>query len=253
MKISPTKWLTCFQVRPDAVIHLILFPFGGAAASAYRNLAASLPASVQAWAVQLPGRENRFNEPFCVDPMQVVQAVADEIDRLQLHNIAFFGHSMGSDLALLCHYVRRLQQRSLPKVLVLSGNKPPCLPVTQHLADAGDAALAQHVAGFGGIDPELLQDRDFASVYLEKIRADYRLYEAVEKVIPAPVPLDARLTVVYAPDDPLLAGVDMTQWQQYSRHPLSLHTLGSGHFYLQSSHAELADLIAAQLRSRALL
>lgn len=247
MKISPRKWLTCFQARPAAAFNLILFPFGGGGASAYRELALQLPAHIQAWAVQLPGRESRFAEPFCCDPLTVVRAVADEIDALQLPNPVFFGHSMGSDLAVLSVFQRRQQGLPLPPVLMVSGNKPPSEPLVRRLADASTADLLQQLRSFGGIPAQALADPEFTELYLQKIRADYRLYEAVGAVMPPPQALDLQLLVVNGADDPLLQDVDLQQWQQYSRHPVTFHTLGHGHFYLQSTAAELAQLLARHL------
>jgi surfactin synthase thioesterase subunit len=129
MTISPNKWLSCFEARKSAVINLVCFPFGGAGASVYKPLAARLPESVQLWSVQLPGRENRFAEPFAGSPAAVVQSISDEINLLRLENTAFFGHSMGSDLALMCASLRHRNGDALPSLLALSGKKPPHLPM----------------------------------------------------------------------------------------------------------------------------
>ena len=84
MKISPQKWLVCYQENKAAKHNLICFPFGGAAASAFRPLANALSDDLQVWCVQLPGRENRYSTPFETNPDVIVRAVAEEIQQLGL-------------------------------------------------------------------------------------------------------------------------------------------------------------------------
>jgi surfactin synthase thioesterase subunit len=246
MQVSPHKWLTCFQPRPSADINLVCFPFGGASASAYKQLTAQLPENVQVWSVQLPGRENRFAEPFATNPVKVVQSVSDEIRLLRLENIVFFGHSMGSDLALLCTALRHQGGYGWPLLLAVSGNKPPHLPNTRAWSAESDEALLEYVLGLGGIPAEVAADQDFAGMYLEKMRADYVLYES----IPADIqkPLDVPLLVVHASDDPVLKDVDMQSWLSYSTRTPTMRTVGGGHFYFLSDASELAGIIGQALQ-----
>lgn len=242
MSLLPSKWLSRLTRHSSARINLVCFPYGGAGASVYKALALQLPADIEVWAVQLPGRENRFAEPFAGDADAAVQAVSADIDRLDLNNLLFFGHSMGSDLAVLCATLRQQQKRIMPRVLVVSGNRPPHLPLQQFWASAPEPALVQHVLGFGGISPEVLANAEFASIYLDKLRADYRLYEGIGAR--PPVMLDTSLVVVKSDADPLLADVDTNEWRHYSRRPFTLREVKGGHFYFQPDAGALAAILA---------
>lgn len=245
MGSPPVKWLSRLTRHSSVRINLVCFPYGGAGASAYKSLALLLPPDIDVWAVQLPGRENRFSEPFAQDADAAVQAISADIDRLGLKNLMFFGHSMGSDLAVLCATFRQQQKLTPPDVLVVSGNKPPHIPLQQFWAGAPEPALVQHVLGFGGISPDVLADAEFASIYLEKLRADYRLYEGMGAR--PPVMLDNSLVVVRSDADPLLVNVDVNEWRHYSCHPFMLREVKGGHFYFQPDAGELAAVLAGLL------
>ncbi len=238
---STTPWLTCLTRTPSPTINLICFPFGGAGASAYRPLAAQLPPGVALWSVQLPGRENRFAEPFAQNADAVVQAISADIDRLGSQPLVLFGHSMGSDLAVLCAMWRQQQEKPPLRGLVVSGNKPPHLPLERRWAGVPEADLIRHVLDLGGMPPEALADREFASIYLDKLRADYRLYEGIGTR--AAQSLDTPLWVIHADADPLLAGVDVNEWRHYSSRPPRLCPVRGGHFYFLPDTSALAAVL----------
>ena len=246
MNTTATRWLSRLTRHSAATVNLICFPFGGAGASAYKPLSGRLPADVEVWSVQLPGRENRFAEPFALNADAAVQEISAEIDRLGLQRLVFFGHSMGSDLAVLCAQWRQQQGRGPLRGLVVSGNKPPHIPLDTFWADAPLPALIQHVLNFGGISPEVLGDPEFASIYLEKLRADYRLYEGMGTRVA--VSLDAPLWVVQADADPLLEAVDVNEWRYHSNRPYQLRKVTGGHFYFQADVAPLAAILTDALQ-----
>ncbi|WP_224771008.1 thioesterase II family protein [Pseudomonas sp. FEN] len=61
-----SKWLQR-KVQPAARSRLLCFPFGGGSASFYRDWQAMLGPRIEVCAVQLPGRESRFDESFITD------------------------------------------------------------------------------------------------------------------------------------------------------------------------------------------
>lgn len=241
MIISPNKWLVCHQKNENAKHNLICFPFGGAAASAYRPLAKELEQNCNVWSVQLPGRENRFAQPFVTEANVVAAAVFNEIKLLGLKSYSIFGHSMGSDLALeFCRQVEAAGGRR-PDTVVLSGNKPPHVSHDKLWSESTDASLIDHVLSLGGIPKDALTDKDFVAMYLKKIRCDYQLYESVK--ISQPKPLASKLTVIYGSADPLLERIDMKEWSKYSENDVKLIETEGGHFYFQPDCRRLASLI----------
>ena len=74
---SETVWLRRFAVNHRATMRLVCFPHAGGAASAYFNLAQRLPQSIETYAIQYPGRENRIGEP----PLLEIGAALDGITK----------------------------------------------------------------------------------------------------------------------------------------------------------------------------
>ena len=243
IKTSPNKWLTCFDIKPAAYFNLICFPFGGAGASVYKAWAEMLPDTVQLWAVQLPGRENRFSEAFATNPAQMIAAVIEEIALLKLTNLVVFGHSMGAHFALSA--TQLLEPNTTVNLLVVSGNRPPCIPYVHRWSKESDDVLMKQVLGFGGIPPEVADNQDFLTLYLQKIRADYGLYEAMPTMNAQSMGIPMK--VIYGDSDPLLVGTDMQQWKAYSSVAVELTEVEGDHFYFQPNAEPLVARICAGL------
>lgn len=245
MVISPGKWLVCYNRNASRPFNLVCFPFGGAAASVYRALATALGDIANVWCVQLPGRENRFAEPFVTDMQHVVQRVADDVLALKLSNVAIFGHSMGSDMAVAYYRWINSRNETTPFAVVVSGNKPPHKEHECLWSCVSDSELLNHVIQLGGLPEFAINDREFVDMYLKKIRADYSLYESAN--IHSPVEIKAPLTVIYGDTDPLLARVDMSEWSTYAAGGFDLKKVAGGHFYFQNDCNELTSLIRRAL------
>src|SRR5579872_7031205 len=87
------------QSRPDATFRLFCFHYAGGGASIFRPWIGKLSDQVELIAVQLPGRENRLDEPL-VHAMELVTGpLADALPPLLDKPFALFGHSTG---ALIC-------------------------------------------------------------------------------------------------------------------------------------------------------
>jgi medium-chain acyl-[acyl-carrier-protein] hydrolase len=86
------------QLRPDTVA-LFCFPFAGAGASIFRGWPELAGAAVRPIPVQLPGRENRWQEPPYKDLMALVATLAIVLRPALRPPFALFGHSMGAFIA----------------------------------------------------------------------------------------------------------------------------------------------------------
>src|SRR4051812_29762314 len=118
----PPSW------RSEVVeIPVLCLPFAGAGASAFRRAQEFPSEIVRICPLQLPGREERFDEPPFTD---AGQAVADLLPvALDLvagsPAVAVFGHSLGAVLAFeLAHQLRQLPRPELVRVFV-SGSPGP--------------------------------------------------------------------------------------------------------------------------------
>ena len=245
MKISKNKWLTCFNAKPDADTNIICFPFGGAGASVYRPWDIELPDNIRLWSVQLPGRENRFVEGFTCDYNTVVKGIVDDIVALGLDNIVLFGHSMGAHIALFVAEQLHKNHAIEPLLLAVSGNTPPEANVKTSWSTSTTSQLRAHLKELGGIPSEVADNLDFLDMYMEKIRADYKLYECIptRDVYTLPIPLLA----LYGEDDPLFPTENMKKWDQYTSQNFKLIKFSGAHFYFQQDCRLIVETVCARL------
>src|SRR5262245_57467554 len=92
--------IKCLTPRPMASMSLLCIPFAGAGAGAFRNWGRQLPDFIEAYAVQLPGREDTLNMPPLTDWRRMQDSVFESVARLPSLPVAIFGHSLGAVLAL---------------------------------------------------------------------------------------------------------------------------------------------------------
>lgn len=242
MQLSPHKWLVCYRRNPFAENNLICFPFCGASASAYRNLARALPLGIQLWSVSLPGRENRYSEPFEKDSLEVMRAIAEDARLLGLKNISLFGHGMGADFALDFYRYMSILGGAGPANVILSGSAPPHIRPSRKWSEANDLTLMHHVLSISALPVEAMAERDFLDIYLRRIRADLVLHESICHGSQARV--RGPLTVIYGRDDPTLNYADMQEWQRYSRASVRFCVMNGEHYYFQHNATDLAGHIS---------
>ncbi|PRC54601.1 thioesterase, partial [Mycobacterium sp. ITM-2017-0098] len=61
---QPSRWIRKFHAAPTARTRLICLPNAGGSASYYFPLSAALSPEFDVYAVQYPGRQDRYKEPF---------------------------------------------------------------------------------------------------------------------------------------------------------------------------------------------
>src|SRR5947208_14365325 len=99
ISMAANPWLVRSRVNHDVRLRLVCFPYAGGSASLFRHWQRQLPAGVELWSVQLPGRMNRFTEPLFTSMPELVPALAPAVSRLLDRPAAFLGHSVGARLA----------------------------------------------------------------------------------------------------------------------------------------------------------
>lgn len=242
------EWLTCLEPRPWAAVRLFCFTHAGGRASLFRPWVDRLPRSIEVSAVQLPGRERRFNEPPMTSADAIVEAVTPAILSLQDRPFALFGHSMGSLLAF--ELARALEARGTPPAhLFVSGRRAPDAaaietPVHQ-MPD--DAFVAEVNRRYGSIPAELLEHPDLMALLLPVLRADMAVVETYQ--YRSGRPLSCGLSVFGGGRDSRAPLADLAAWQRQAAQPIALRQFEGGHFYFSdaSGLGPLLDNIHATL------
>lgn len=104
-------WTTVLRPVPEPRSRLVVFAHAGAGPRLYSRLLAGLPGDVELVGVTLPGREHREGEPPGARLPAVTERAAGELRAAGPMPTTYYGHSLGSLLALatagsapeLCH------------------------------------------------------------------------------------------------------------------------------------------------------
>lgn len=243
-------WLVRFQPRPNARLRLFCLPHAGGAASFFASWPERLPPTIEACAIQLPGRAARFSEvPFNrMEPL--VAALADALLPAIDRPFALFGHSMG---ALVCfEFARRLQRiRGLvPAHLFVSGAFAPHLPRRgPKPEDLGDPAILETIAQLEGTPAEVLANKELVELLTPALRADFSVCESYayrkRRALQCPI------TVFGGKNDPGVHSRALRAWAAETRGDVAVHKFPGGHFFLKEEEPAVLDVIRSTLSALA--
>ncbi len=238
------KWLVCLRPLTRPRLRLVCFPYAGGSANVYRPWRESLPADVELWAAQLPGREGRLLEAPATDLHAVVAALAAALPPGPL---AFFGHSLGAivayELTLALARAKGLQ----PERLFVSGSRAPQLraerPSRRH--DLPDEAFREELRKLNGTPRELLENSELMELMLPALRADFALCDRYE--FRGDVLLQCPLVALAGSADDEARPDQVVSWAAVGEGPFALHVLPGDHFFVKSAAAALLEILGREL------
>ena len=244
---NPNPWLFCPNKLSNPKVRLVCFPFSGGGASLFYSWANALPASVEIHAVQLPGREARFNEPRITSAEIIGAHVADAIVPLMDRPVVLFGYSLGAWLAFEC--TRNLSLRSAasnPAQLIVAAARAPhaerVVPRITHLPQ--DEFLQQVQYYFDSSEqswgvPELLE------ILLPIVRDDISITE--KYIYPEAKPLAVPIHVFTGAQDISVPLPAAEAWRELTNSRFSIDEFPGGHFFINEYLAEIQNKISGQL------
>lgn len=240
VKRTAGHWFEPAEISPEATLRLFLFPHAGSGATIYKDWGGLLPPSVAHQCVQLPGRQQRRNEPTFTEMAPLVEALYEaftaELDDNRPY--AFFGHCMGAQLAyrLTVHLER--DNRVGPVLLGVSGWAPEgFLTPTLEQAHMPEPELRQWIVDLGSLPAEVLENPDLLAVIIPVLRADlvvcstYR--DDAEKISCPVVSFSGK-------PDPLMPHNTMPSWAGRTASYLGNSEFSGGHFYMDKDDNALA-------------
>jgi medium-chain acyl-[acyl-carrier-protein] hydrolase len=250
MKSEKTAgWLFFPRPNPQAALRLFCFHYAGGSAFVFRQWPAGLPASVEACALRLPGREGRFREPPFSRLTPLLDALAAALPPTLDRPFAFFGHSMGAVVAF--ELARRLKRdgRPTPRHLFLSARAAPQLQREAPCHNLPEEQFREHLRRLGGTPPKILEHPELMQVFLPVLRADFAVCET--HTHEPGEPLGCPITAFGGVDDPAPRREQLEGWREHTRGGFRLHMLPGNHFFLHSAESRLLQILSEELTAGA--
>jgi len=250
MSLAPPLF-KCSQPRPGATVRLLAIPHAGGGASTFRTWPEALPESIELWAVQLPGREERLLDPPLSSVGPIATLLADSLqialDAETPPATALFGHSMGALIAY--ELLRELRRRGAPPAahLFASAFRAPRLPnPTPRIHELDDEAFIEELDRRYAAVPEAVRSEpELLELFLPGLRADISVCDSY---LHTPEDrLECPVTAFGGEEDTHVTQPELEAWREETDGPFDLRMFSGGHFFLESARDTLLESIAERL------
>ena len=244
---SPDRWIARFRTTPQATHRLVCFPYAGGGVAQYQPWGAALPTSIDLWAIKLPGRESRLQEPPAENLVDLAKTLAAVLAPHMDREVAFFGHSLGALTAFETLRALRRAGHPLPGWFFASSRGAPQLPrpdsPIHHLPVK--EFLLEVIRRYDGIPRVVLQEPSLLQLLLPMLRADLKMLETYQYTDDAP--LDCPIVAFGGTSDPRVTVESLGGWAAQTTGSFSVETYPGGHFYLQTERQALIDSVVGHL------
>lgn len=227
---------------------LIIFPFAGGNAYAFRDINKCLSKDFSVSALDLPGHGSRMRESLLTD----VHAMADDLFQqacpyLNASRVVFWGHSLGSILAYFVARQADLSGLPVPCHLFLSGRPAPFVNVHEkYLHLMPRQAFLSHLLNYGGIPESVARETELIDFFLPIIRADFQALSTfdAQELKPVHIPL----TVMMGTEDRPKMDGPVRSWQELSTREVSFKSFSGGHFFIFQHLEAIGRLISQSIQ-----
>lgn len=121
-------WVRHTRPVPAGVPRLLCLPAAGRGATMYEDWPARLAPAVEAWPVQLPGREDRSAEAPITELDDLTEALLEAFYGCLETPYALMGFGTGATIAVALAFRARVLGVRAPAHLFVAGQAPPHLP-----------------------------------------------------------------------------------------------------------------------------
>ncbi len=241
-----SRWFRRFHPNPEADISLVCLPHAGGTASFYFPLSELLPSTVEALAVQYPGRQDRLSEPCVESVPEMARAVFDVLKPLAAERpVALFGHSMGAAVGFELAMLLERELGTTPLALFASARPAPSLQRGRDIHRLDDAGLVAELRRLSGTDAQILDERELLQLALPSIRSDYKASETYQTEPGTALRCD--IVALTGEADDHVSVEEAASWRQHTAGGFDLRVFPGGHFYVAEHGTAVAAAITDTL------
>lgn len=238
-------WTRSYAGRADAAMRLFCFPYAGATASIFRTWHTALPAEIEPVAIQLPGRDDRFDEPPYEHMTPLITELADVLLPLLDKPYACYGFSMGARVALALAHELRGRGLPAPKRLFVASSAAPALRRPVRGWDEPEEGLVAYLRELGGTPPELFDNPSLLALFLPSLRADLCVVGTCP--IAETTPLDVPIRAFAGEPDIEAPPARMRDWARETNAEFELTILAGSHFFPEAETMRMMEIISTDL------
>lgn len=223
---------------------LYIFPHAGGAPEYYKDFSRTFTSDVKRIGVPYPGKGGNHD----LGAFKGVPQLADRVCKLlgaldqSEGRVAFFGHSMGALVAF--EVARRFEEADNPiAALFVSASAAPGRAGYDYIPES-DRGLLDVVGEMTGVNPEFLENEEFAAKILPTLRG----FKAVTNyACPPGVAVSCPIYAYYADDDEVATTEKVAPWAERTTSEFSARMFTGHHFYLNDHLPELVGDIEGKI------
>lgn len=223
---------------------LFCLSYAGGSGGFYNELQNYLDPSIKLFPLEYKGRGRRFSEAAYRDFQEMALDMYDQLlsnlDSSQ--NFMILGHSMGGFLAYVISGMLE-NEGYYPSHIFLSGCSSPKYKIIGNLKTKNmtDEQFVSFIKSFGGIDPIVLEKKEYLEFFLPNIRNDFRVIEEMDnsKYI---YRLKSPVTLINGnrdyPDES-----ELIDWKDFCDDLRGIEFFEGDHFYMKHNFEAVSNLI----------
>lgn len=228
----------------DPAATLYIFPHAGGSPQFYVPFSKQFRIDVKRVAVQYPGKGGTHD----LGAFTGIPALADGVCKMVSPQavpagpIFFFGHSMGGLVAF--EVARRFEEAGNPiTALFVSASAAPGRVGYEYIPES-DRGLLNAVSEMTGVNPEFLENEEFASRILPTLRG----FKAITHYdCPPEATLSSPIFAFYGDDDDVATPEKVAPWSERTTAEFSARMFPGHHFYLNDHLPELVADIESKI------
>lgn len=228
---------------------IILFPWAGGNASAFRKMLDSQVdgmEDVEFWSVQYPSREDRFHEPAATSIESLAADIADEITLLSDLPLGICGHSMGACVALEVVRLLEFRYRTSLEFFIASGAGAPSSNTEIPLKPTRPSVeqFIEDLKEYRGTPEAIYENPVLLNLAAKTLQQDQALLNHYQpKASPK---ITTPLHVYYSDDDQTLSSEAIKGWSVFSESPPEYKCFSGDHFYCLNDPETFLDSMISE-------
>lgn len=227
-------------------MNLFCIPYSGGNGYSYLAFKKQLPSGIRLINLELPGHGTRINEPLCYSVEEMTDHLLQQMENSTGEEYALFGHSLGALLAFLL--VRKISTlgKSLPMLLIVSGQTAPSQikPDDRYLLP--DDQFIEVLREMAGTPDELLAEKGFLDFFLPIVKADFQAiahYRYKKDQV-----LEVPILVLLGRQEHIRID-DAVRWHEETTRETGFYWFEGGHFFITEHVHEVCRLIGEKCMS----